>query len=45
MTTGPDLPLGTSIRIFLTNGGADDVAVVEKRNWTGKALMAPRRRR
>lgn len=39
-----DLPgaLGTSIRIFLANGGADGVWVVEKSNWTGKALMAPR---
>jgi hypothetical protein len=41
-----DLPgaLGTSIRIFLANGGADGVWVVEKSNWTGKALMAPRTR-
>ena len=37
-------PLGTSIRIFLANGGADGVWVVEKSNWTGKALMAPRTR-
>lgn len=36
-------PLGTSIRIFLANGGADGVWVVEK-NWTGKALMTPRTR-
>ena len=37
-------PLGTSIRIFLADGGADGVRVVEKSNWTGKALMAPRTR-
>lgn len=37
-------PLGTSIRIFLANGAADGVWVVEKSNWTGKALMAPRTR-
>jgi hypothetical protein len=37
-------PLGTSIRIFLANGGADGVWIVEKSNWTGKALMAPRTR-
>lgn len=36
--------LGTSIRIFLADGGADGVWVVEKSNWTGKALMAPRTR-
>lgn len=33
---------GTSIRIFLADGQADGVWVVEKSNWTGKALMAPR---
>ena len=37
-------PLGTSIRIFLANGEAAGVRVVEKSNWTGKALMAPRTR-
>ena len=36
--------LGTSIRIFLADGEADGVWVVEKSNWTGKALMAPRTR-
>ena len=36
--------LGTSIRIFLADGSADGVWVVEKSNWTGKALMAPRTR-
>lgn len=34
--------LGASIRIFLAQGIADGVWVVEKSNWTGKALMAPR---
>lgn len=33
---------GASIRIFLADGEADGVWVVEKSNWTGKALMAPR---
>src|SRR4051812_9478188 len=36
--------LGTTIRIFLTDGAADGVWIVEKSNWTGKALMAPRTR-
>lgn len=36
--------LGTSIHIFLAAGEADGVWVVEKSNWTGKALMAPRTR-
>ncbi len=42
--TNPPTPLGTSIRIFLVDGQADGVWVVEKSNWTGKALMAPRTR-
>lgn len=37
-------PIGASIRIFLADGVADGVWVVEKSNWTGKALMAPRTR-
>ena len=36
--------LGTSIRIFLASSEADGVWVVEKSNWTGKALVAPRSR-
>ena len=40
----PPKPLGTSIRIFLADGAADGVWVVEKSNWTGKALAAPRTR-
>lgn len=40
----PLKPRGTSIRIFLADGQADGVWVVEKSNWTGKALMAPRTR-
>lgn len=36
--------IGASIRIFLADGIADGVWVVEKSNWTGKALMAPRTR-
>ncbi len=36
--------LGASIRIFLADGAADGVWVVEKSNWTGKALAAPRTR-
>lgn len=43
-TQATPAPLGTSIRIFLANGEADGVWVVEKSNWTGKALMAPRTR-
>jgi len=35
-------PLGTSIRLFLADGTPDGVWVVEKSNWTGLALMAPR---
>lgn len=42
--SGTDNPLGASIRIFLADGAADGVWVVEKSNWTGKALMAPRTR-
>ena len=37
-------PLGTSMRIFLVDGEADGIWEVEKSNWTGKALMAPRTR-
>jgi Domain of unknown function (DUF4357) len=37
-------PLGTSIKIFLADGDPDGVWVVQKTNWTGKALMAPRTR-
>lgn len=37
-------PLGASIRIYLADGTADGVWVVEKSNWTGKALAAPRSR-
>lgn len=33
---------GTSIRIYLADGTADGVWVVEKSNWTGKGLMASR---
>lgn len=44
MIIDPAKPLGASIRIFLADGGADGVWVVEKSNWTGKALMAPRTR-
>ncbi len=33
----PPAPLGASIRIFLANGVADGVWVVEKSNWTGTA--------
>ena len=33
---------GISIRIFLSNGSADGVWVVERSNWNGVALMSPR---
>lgn len=36
--------LGTTIRIFLADGTADGIWMVEKSNWAGKALMAPRTR-
>ena len=36
--------LGTSIRLFLAEGTPDGLWVVEKSNWTGLALMAPRSR-
>ena len=35
---------GTSIRLFLADGTPDGLWVVEKSNWTGLALMAPRSR-
>lgn len=44
MTEQLAAPLGASIRIFLASGGADGVWTVEKSNWTGKGLMAPRTR-
>lgn len=40
----PATPFGTSIRVFLADGIVDGGWVVEKSNWTGKALMAPRTR-
>ncbi|MGP8064512.1 MAG: GIY-YIG nuclease family protein [Acidimicrobiales bacterium] len=36
--------LGISIRLFLADGTPDGLWVVEKSNWTGVALMAPRSR-
>jgi hypothetical protein len=33
---------GTSIRLFLADGTADGMWVVEKSNWTGVALKSPR---
>jgi len=35
---------GASIRIYLADGTADGIWVVEKSNWTGKGLMASRTR-
>jgi hypothetical protein len=45
-STGASVPglLGTSIRLFLADGTPDGLWVVEKSNWTGLALMAPRSR-
>ena len=34
--------VGTSIRIFLADGTPDGLRLVEKSNWTGLALVAPR---
>lgn len=39
-----DASRGFSIRIFLPEGSADGVRVVEKSNWTGICLMCPRSR-
>jgi len=38
--TGTSRP--TSIRIFLANGSPDGIRVVEKSNWTGRAIVASR---
>lgn len=35
---------GATIHIYLPDGAADGIWVVEKSNWTGMALMAPRTR-
>jgi hypothetical protein len=44
VVTGGTGTLAASIRIFLADGSADGVWIVEKSNWTGKGLMAPRTR-
>ena len=36
------MPAATSIRLFLAEGTPDGLWVVEKSNWTGVALLAPR---
>jgi hypothetical protein len=36
------VPRGASIRLFLADGVAEGLWVVEKSNWTGLALMWPR---
>lgn len=35
-------PRGTSIRIFLANGTPDGLRIIEKSNWTGRALVCSR---
>src|SRR4051794_18614545 len=35
---------GVSIRIFLADGLPDGLRVVEKSNWTGRAVVCPRSR-
>ena len=32
----------TSIRIFLADGSPDGIRVIEKSNWTGRAVVASR---
>jgi Domain of unknown function (DUF4357) len=38
----PPVQRGTSIRIFLVDGTPDGLRIVEKSNWTGRALMTSR---
>ena len=40
MTTAQPRP--TSIRIFLADGVPDGLRIVEKSNWTGRAVVASR---
>ena len=40
----PSSRRGFSIRIFLADGLPDGVRIVEKTNWTGKAVVCPRSR-
>lgn len=35
-------PRGFSIRIFLPDGSVDGVRILEKSNWTGRAVVCPR---
>ena len=35
-------PIGATIRIFLVDGTPDGPWIIEKSNWTGIAVMAPR---
>jgi hypothetical protein len=35
---------GFSIRIFLPDGTADGLKIVEKSNWTGRGVVCPRSR-
>ena len=44
MSGQPGNRTGASIRLFLVDGTPDGLWVVEKSNWTGLALMAPRSR-
>ena len=37
-----DHPRPTSIRIFLADGKPDGLRIVEKSNWTGRAIVASR---
>lgn len=42
MSQGNVKPIPTSIRIFLADGEPDGIRVVDKSNWTGRAVMASR---
>ena len=44
MSAPRSVNIGVSIRLFLADGTPDGIWVVEKSNWTGLALMAPRSR-
>lgn len=42
MNQGNLKPLPTSIRIFLADGEPEGIRVVDKSNWTGRAVVASR---
>ena len=36
------MPRPTSIKLFLADGSPDGIRIVEKSNWTGRAVVASR---